>query len=206
MSSLTDAELLAILLRSGTREHSAVEVAQRLLNSCNGNLNRLSSSDLSEIKKTKGVGEVKGITLLAAFEIGKRMRVEAVLARSSITSPKDILELMQDKNAYSSHEEFWVIYIDSANAYLSAHLIGKGGLNYTAVDLRLIMKRAIELNATAMFLCHNHPSGKLTPSEDDIRTTHKIRNAAKTFEIELLDHVIICKNQYLSMFEMGMLG
>ncbi len=201
LSSLTDAELLAILLRSGTRNKSVIEVSQQLLQQSNNSLNTLSEKTMQQLTNHEGIGEVKAITLIAAFEIGKRMRVEKVKTQNRIQSAKDILDLMQDKNAHLAHEEFWVIYANNANSILSVELMGRGGLTQTITDIRLIMKSAVEQNATALFLCHNHPSGNLEPSQPDIELTRAINNAANTLNIRLLDHVIIHKNLFFSFAE-----
>jgi len=203
--SLSDAELIAILLRSGTKSESAVDVARNLLAVCNNNLNQLSEMPINNLLKISGIGKVKAITLLVAFELGKRSRVAVVEQRRIIKTSTDLVGLMQAKNACLEYEEFWVVFVNQGSSLLGVKNFGRGGLTSTSVDVRLILLKALELKATGLFICHNHPSGSLQPSKNDIALTKQIKEAAYLLSIQLLDHVIICKEDYYSFLENEML-
>jgi DNA repair protein RadC len=203
--ALSDAELIAILLRSGTKSESAVDVARNLLSTCGNNLNQLSEMQLNKLLKINGIGKVKAITLLVAFELGKRCRAATVEQKRKVVTPPDLLELMQTKNAYLNTEEFWVIFVNQGSFLLGVENFGKGGLTSTSVDIRLILLKALELKATGLFLCHNHPSGDIKPSKHDLALTTQIRDAARLLSIQLLDHVVICKGNYYSFLENNVL-
>ncbi|MDR2972789.1 MAG: DNA repair protein RadC [Bacteroidales bacterium] len=203
--SLSDAELIAILLRSGTKNESAVDVARNLLAGCQNNLNILSEMSLNKLLKTNGIGKVKAITLLVAFELGKRCRVATVEQKRKINTTFDLVELMQTKNARLGYEEFWVVFVNQGATLLGVENFGRGGLTSTSVDIRLILLKAIELKATGVFMCHNHPSGDLFPSKTDLALTTQMKEAARILSIQLLDHVIICKEDYYSFFENNLL-
>lgn len=202
-SALTNSELIAILLRTGNPNESVLDLSKRILRAGNDNLNTLSQLPLEQLTAIKGIGQAKAITLMAAFELGKRCRCEEVILRKSIQSPHDVLELMQDKNAYAQHEEFWVIYLSQSSQILHTEKISQGGLTSTVVDIRLILKQAISLNATCFILCHNHPSGNLNPSAQDKKMTSQMMMAAEYLSLKLLDHIIIHQNRFYSMSEMG---
>lgn len=204
-SSLTDAELIAILLRNGSSDESALDLAKRLLALNQNSLNLLAEKSTEEMTEISGIGTVKAITIQAAFELGQRRRAEKVTKQRKISSSADILELMQGKLANLKHEEFWAIYLNQGAALLRMENIGKGGLTSTTVDVRLIMKRAIELSATAIVLCHNHPSGELKPSQQDIQLTQQIKRATEMLNISLLDHIIIHNDNCYSFLEDGIL-
>jgi len=204
-SALSDTELVAILLRNGTKNGSAVDVARNLLSACNNNLNLLSEMPLNKLVKINGIGKVKAITLLVAFELGKRSRVAIVEQKQKIENVTDLVNLMQTKNACLSYEEFWVVFVNQGSYLLSVENFGKGGLTSTSVDIRLIIMRALELKATGLFICHNHPSGDLKPSKIDIQLTNQMKEAAQYLSIQLLDHIIIYKNYYFSFFEKKLL-
>ena len=199
--SLSDTELIAILLRSGTKSESAVDVARNILSQCHYNLNRLSEMPLNKLLKINGIGKVKAITLLVAFELGKRCRAATIEQRRKIENADDLVELMQTKNACLEFEEFWVIFVNQGSFLLSVENFGRGGLTSTSVDVRLILLKALELKATGLFVCHNHPSGELQPSKNDMALTNQIKEAALLLSIQLLDHVIICKEYYYSFLE-----
>lgn len=197
-SSLSDAELIAIFLRSGTREETAVDLAKRIMNVSGNNLHALSVSSLKDLTGIHGVGPTKAITILAAFELAKRIRVEEVQMKQKISSPYDVMELMQTRNVNLDYEEFWVLYLNKASELIKIVNISKGGISRTIVDVRLIIGNAVKLSATSMILCHNHPSGSLRPSADDDKLTEKIREAAEVMDIQVCDHVIIGRNAYYS--------
>jgi len=202
-SSLSDAELIAILLRSGTKNESAVDVARNLMAGCQNNLNCLSEMPINKLLKINGIGKVKAITLLVAFELGKRCRVATVEQKRKIDTTSDLVELMQTKNARLSYEEFWVLFLNQGSFVLGVGNFGKGGITSTSVDIRLILLKALELKATGLIMCHNHPSGDLTPSKIDIALTTQMRDAALLLSIQLLDHVILCNENYYSFAENG---
>lgn len=201
--SLSDAELIAILLRTGNASESAVDLAKKVLASSGNSLNTLSGMSLRDLSQIKGIGQAKAISLLTAFEIGKRIRTEKVEQRPQIQSSLDVVNLMQNKIAFLDHEEFWVIYLNNANLILKAIQISKGGITSTEVDTRIVMQEAVILKATQIILCHNHPSGSVKPSHADILLTEKIRKAAELLDISLIDHVVIHRERYYSFAEEG---
>jgi DNA repair protein RadC len=204
-SALSDTELIAILIRNGTKSQSAVDVARKLLATCNFNLNFLSEIKFDNLLNINGIGKVKAITLLAVFELGKRCKSQAVEKKRRIESTKDLVDLMQTKNACQCVEEFWVVYVNQGAFLLGAERFGRGGLTNTSVDIRLIMGKALELKATGIFLCHNHPSGDITPSKHDFALTKKIENAAALLTIKVLDHIVISREDYYSFAEKDIL-
>ena len=201
--SLSDAELIAILLRTGNASESAVDLAKKVLASSGNSLNTLSGMSLRDLSQIKGIGQAKAISLLTAFEIGKRIRTEKVEQRPQIQSSLDVVNLMQNKIAFLDHEEFWVIYLNNANLILKAVQISKGGITSTEVDTRIVMQEAVVLKATQIIVCHNHPSGSVKPSHADILLTEKIRKAAELLDISLIDHVVIHRERYYSFAEEG---
>ena len=199
--TLSDAELIAILLRTGNLNDSALELAKKVLAGSNNNLNTLSTKSLQELSLIKGIGQAKAISLMTAFEIGKRVQAEKVEERLQIHCCTDVVSLMQDKIAYLEHEEFWTIYLNHANRILCTCQISKGGISSTGVDTRIVLQQAVVNKATQIILCHNHPSGKVQPSKSDILLTEKLRKAADLIDVALLDHIIIHKRQYYSFAE-----
>lgn len=203
--SLSDAELIAILLRTGNSSGSAVDLAKQLLHLCNNQLNKLADLNLEQLIETNGIGPAKAVTLQAAFELGRRIRSEKIEKEKHIHSCEDVLEIMQQKIAYLKHEEFWVIYLNQAAKILQIEQIGKGGLTSTTVDIRLIFQKALCCEATNIIVCHNHPSGSTKPSKADILLTCQIEEAANFFNINLMDHIILHKNDFYSFQENGKL-
>ncbi len=202
-SVLSDAELIAILIGSGSRNESAVELSKRILASVDNNLNALGKLTLSQLTSFKGIGEAKSISIMAAMELGRRRRAEEAAESKKITSSKTIFELMQPIIGELPHEEFWVLYLNNANKVLSKSQQGKGGITGTIVDVRLVFKTALEIGATSIILCHNHPSGGLVPSEADIKITNKIKVAGQNLDIHVLDHLIVAENGYYSFADEG---
>lgn len=197
-TALSDAELIAIIIGSGSINESAVSLAKRILTSVNNNLNSLGKLTLNDLKKFKGIGEVKAISIITALEIGRRRRLEEALELPKITSSKAVFNIMQPLIGELAHEEFWILYLNNSNKILWKEQLSKGGLTGTLVDTRLVFKKAIELSATAIILSHNHPSGKLQPSEADKQITNKLSQAGNTLDIKVLDHLIITENAYFS--------
>ena len=204
-SALSDAELIAILIGSGSRNESAVELSRRILSSVDNNLNALGKLSLTQLIAFKGIGEAKAIAIIAAMDLGRRRRGENAVELKKITSSKMIFEIMQPIIGELPHEEFWIIYVNNSNNIISKSQLSKGGITATLVDVRLIFKNALEIGATGIVLCHNHPSGNLKASEADIKITKKIKLAAESLDITILDHVIIAEYGYLSFADEGIL-
>jgi DNA repair protein RadC len=203
--ALSDAELVAILIGSGNRNESAVDLSKRILAAVAGNLNALGKQSLSQLMQFKGIGEAKAIAIVAALELGRRRRAEEAAVLTKITSSKIIFELMQPIIGELPHEEFWVIYLNNSNKVISKLQLSKGGIVGTVVDLRLVFKIALEQGAVALILCHNHPSGSLKPSEPDKQITQKIKKAGAVLEIAVLDHLILTETSYFSFADQGIL-
>ncbi len=203
--SLSDAELVAILLGSGSRDESAVELAKRILNANNNNLNDLGKTGVDQLIKNKGVGEAKAVTIVAAMELGRRRKVADIINRQKITQSKDVYEIFKPQLADLPYEEFWVILLNRSNKIMAKEKISQGGISGTVTDVRLILKKAIDKLASALILCHNHPSGNLQPSEADRKITKKLHEAGKLMEISVLDHVIVSDQSYYSFADEGWL-
>jgi len=195
---LSDAELVAILIGSGSRNESAVALSKRILASIDNNLNKLGKLTVSDLVKFKGIGDAKAISIITALELGRRRRLEEALELPKIESSAAVFNIMQPLIGELHHEEFWIIYLNNSNKVLFKEQQSKGGLTGTLVDVRLVYKKAIELYATALILCHNHPSGKLQASEADKTITHKLKQGGETLDIKVLDHLIITENAYFS--------
>lgn len=202
-ASLSDSELLAVLIGSGSRNESAVQLCQRILASSENNLNTLGKMSVAQLTQFKGIGEAKAISIAAALELVRRRRAEEALELKKITSSKAVFDIMQPIIGELPHEEFWVLYLNNSNKVIYKAQLSKGGITGTVVDLRLLFKMALEQNATALILTHNHPSGKLIASDADIQITKKIKHAGQTLEIQVLDHIIITENGYLSFQDAG---
>ncbi len=202
-SALSDAELIAILIGSGSRNESAVELSKRILSSVDNNLNALGKLSISKLTTFKGIGEAKAISIVAAMEIGRRRRAEETIELQKITSSKAVFDIMQPVIGELPHEEFWVLYLNNSNKVIYKSQISKGGITGTVADTRIIFKMALEQNATSIILSHNHPSGNLTPSDADIQITKKLKLAANQLEIKILDHIIITENGFFSFNDEG---
>lgn len=205
IAALSDAELIAILIGSGTQKLTAVDVAKEILNGVHNNLNELARLSVKDLMKVKGIGEAKAISIVTALELGKRRRVADILDRKKISGSSDIFELMYPELGDLGHEEFHVIYLSNHNKVLHRERISQGGITGTVADVRLIMKGAIDNKATAIVLCHNHPSGKNKPSQADIALTRKVKQAGEILDVNVLDHVIIALKEYYSFADEGML-
>ena len=205
ISSLSDAELLAILLGSGSNDKSAVDLAREILSIASNNLHRLGKLDVHDLVKLKGIGTAKAINILAALELGRRRKSAEIIEAAKIRSSNDVYTIFNPLLADLTHEEFWLLYLNRSNKILSRHKLSQGGVSGTITDVRLIIKKALELLASSMIICHNHPSGNLDPSEADNRITQKIKEAAACFDINLLDHIIVTDNGYYSYADNGAL-
>lgn len=203
--TLTDSELIAILIRSGSQKETAVELAKRILNNAGNDLNELSRLTVKELSKYKGMGNVKAISIVAALELGIRRREAEALKKVKIVTSAQAAEIFQPSLADLSHEEFWVLFMDRANQVIIKFNLSKGGTTGTVVDPKLIFKAAIEYNAQGIILCHNHPSRNNKPSEADIRLTKNLKQAGILLEINVIDHLIIAGNSYFSFADEGMM-
>ncbi|UFH46746.1 DNA repair protein RadC [Flavobacterium galactosidilyticum] len=202
-SALSDAELIAILIGSGSRNESAVDLSKRILASVDNNLNALGKLSITQLMTFKGIGEAKAISIIAAMELGRRRRSEDALELKKVTSSKVIFEIMQPIIGELPHEEFWIIYLNNSNKVISKSQLSKGGITGTLVDVRIVFKTALEMGATALILCHNHPSGTLVPSEADKQITRKLKLAGESLEIKVLDHLIVTEASYYSFADEG---
>lgn len=201
--TLSDAELIAIVLGSGNREETAVQLAQRMLSDNQNNINQLAKLSIGDYKRYKGVGVVKAINIAAAFELGRRRTDSSTIEKVKITSSNTAYNLFQKRLSDLPHEEFWILILNRANQVIKEENISKGGISGTVVDVRLICKSAIENNASGIVMAHNHPSGQIVPSEQDKQITAKLKEALKLFGISLLDHIIIGDRKYYSFSDEG---
>jgi len=204
-AALSDAELVAILIGSGNREESAVALCKRILASSDNNLSELGKLSIKQLMGFKGIGEAKAISIIAALELGRRRRGSEALERKKITSSASIFELMQPKIGELPHEEFWIIYLNNSNKVIQQNQLSKGGITGTLVDVRLALKIALEVGAVSIVLTHNHPSGTLKPSQADKSLTQKLKIAAQSLDIKVLDHLIITESTYFSFADEGIL-
>jgi DNA repair protein RadC len=197
-SVLSDAELIAILIGSGSRAESAVELSKRILASVDNNLNELGRLSIKQLMTFKGIGEAKAVSIAAALEVGRRRRGEDAAKIDKIGSSQDVYHLLQPILGDLEHEEFWILFLNNSNKVLHKSQLSKGGITGTLVDVRLVMKQTLELGAVAIILAHNHPSGTLRPSAADKQITQKIKTASETLDVKVLDHLIITQKSYYS--------
>jgi DNA repair protein RadC len=203
--ALSDSELLAILINTGNKNKSAVELAKEVLGLGRNNLNELGKLSVNDLMKINGIGEAKAITLAAALELGRRRQASASLVKSGIKSSNDIAEYLKITLKDYQLEVFAVVFLNRANKVNHFEIISKGGITGTVADPRVILKKALEKDATSIVLCHNHPSGNLRPSKADEELTLKIKEAAKYFDIRIMDHIIVSEDGYYSFADEGML-
>lgn len=204
-SQLSNAELLAILIGSGSTKESAVDLMKHIMKDCNNNLNTLGKKTVDELQQYDGMGPAKAVTVLAACELGKRRAREKAEERLRLHSGSSVYEFMQPKMQDLDREEGWAIYLNQDFRLIKDQLISRGGISETAVDVRVILKEALLCNATIVIFCHNHPSGNPTPSSHDDRLTTQMKKACDLMRIYLADHVIICDGAYYSYKEMNRL-
>ncbi len=204
-TALSDAELIAILIGSGSRNESAVSLSQRILASVDFNLNALGKLSVNQLNNFKGIGDAKAITIQAAMELGRRRRLEAAVELQKITSSKTIFDIMQPIIGELAYEEFWIIYLNNSNKIIAKSQLSKGGITGTVVDVRLVFKTALELGAVGIILAHNHPSGTIQPSEADKQITRKLKSGGEQLDIRILDHIIVTETQYFSFSDAGIL-
>lgn len=201
--ALSDAELIAVLIGSGNKSESAVDLSKRILTTTRNNLSVLSRLSIDQLSQFKGIGQAKAIAIVAALELGRRKRMAKAIPEKGIKSSKEVYEFMQPRIGDLPHEEFWVVYLNNANKVISTLQLSKGGITGTLVDVRLLLKEALVINATAIILAHNHPSGTLKPSTADKEITEKIKNACYSMDIKLLDHIIVTEKSYFSFQDEG---
>lgn len=204
--SLSDAELIAILIGSGNDEESAVELSKRILReTASNNLDKLASAEISELMKFRGIGEAKAISIIAAMELSRRRNSTQQTEKPKIISSADAFNSIKDVLLDLPHEEFWVIHLNRACQVVGKIQIGRGGISGTVADVRLIYKSAIEYFASAIILAHNHPSGVMKPSDADISLTKRVKEAGKLLDIELFDHIIVGNREYFSFTDEGLI-
>lgn len=204
-NALSDAELIAILIGSGTRESSAVALSRQILNSSDNSLNDLGRLNVDELMRFKGIGEAKAISIIAALELGRRRRAEPSTERVQIKSSKSAFEIIQPEIGDLNHEEFLVLLLNRNNRVTSRERISSGGVAGTVVDPKIIFKIALDKRASALILAHNHPSGNLSPSKQDISLTKQVSEAGRLLDISVLDHLIVTEHGFYSFADEGMM-
>lgn len=204
-AGLSNSELLAILIINGTKQKTALDLAQEVLRSGKDNLNELGKLSVKDLMKIKGIGEAKAISIVAAMELGRRRQAAASIEKTVVTSSADVAAYLQASLRDYRHEVFAVIFLNRANKINDFKIISEGGITGTVADPRIILKKALEEDAVSLILCHNHPSGSLKPSRADEELTFKIREAAKYFDIKVLDHLIVSDDGYYSFADEGIL-
>jgi len=203
--SLSDSELLAILLINGNKEKSAVDLARDVLRLGKNDLNELGKLSVRDLMKIKGIGEAKAISVAAALELGRRRQSSGFLDKTTVKDSRDIASYLQVLLKDYTQEVFAVVFLNRANKINHFEIVSEGGITGTVADPRIILKKALEENAVSLILCHNHPSGNLKPSKADEELTYKIREAAKYFDIRIIDHVIVSEEGYFSFADEGIL-
>ncbi len=202
--SLSDAELLAILIAIGNKNETAVELTRRILHECHDNLNELAQLSIGDLcKRFKGIGEAKAITIMAALELGKRRKTSEILERKKITSSKDLFELFEPQLIDLPHEEFWLGFLNGANKVIEIKRLTQGGSRQTVVDVAMLLKMALEKSAQAVVVAHNHPSGQNRPSHEDEIITKRIKTGCEAIGISFIDHIIIARGEYYSFADEG---
>lgn len=204
-TALSNSELLAILLNNGSKNKSAVELAKEILKLGHDNLNELGKLSLHDFKQVKGIGEAKSIIIAAALEFGRRRQASSALEKTVIKSSRDLAQYLQTSLKDYNYEVFAVVFLNRANKINHFEIISKGGITGTVADPRLILKKALEEDATSIVLCHNHPSGNLNPSRADEELTKKIKEAASYFDIKVIDHIIVSEDGFYSFADEGIL-
>lgn len=204
-NSLSDSELLAIIMGSGSRDESALELARKILASVNNNWHQLSLLSNKDLMKFKGVGEVKAISIIAALEIGKRRSVQEIPYRPIISNSGDAYLILKNHLTDLRTEEFWAIFLNQSNKVIHISKLTQGGISQSIVDVRILFKTALDHFSTGIIIAHNHPSGSLKPSTEDLNITQKIKEAGSTLSIQLLDHIIITQDTYCSFSDEGLL-
>lgn len=203
--SLSDSELLAILIHNGTREKTAVDLAKQILKLGKNNLAELGKLSVKDLMKVKGIGEAKAVTIAAAMEMGRRIQTMTAIPKLTVSSSREIAAFLQPQLKELQQEVFGVLFLNQANKINHFEIVSKGGITATVADPKIILKKALEANAVSIILCHNHPSGNTRPSQADEELTQKIQAAAKLFDIKVLDHIIVSESGYYSFADEGLL-
>ena len=204
--SLSDAELIAILIGSGTRKQSAVELSKEILQSCDGRINDLGKMNMDELMRFNGIGEAKAISIIAALELGRRRKAEEMPTKSQVKSSRDAYEALAPHIADLGHEEFMILLMNRNNQIMGFERISSGGVAGTVVDPKIIFKRALDKKASSIILAHNHPSGNLKPSSQDIKLTKSLVASGALLDLPILDHLIITEQGFFSFADEGMLS
>ena len=204
-TALSDAELIAILIGSGSREMTAVELAKHILQKVDNNLHELAKLSIKDLQSFKGIGEAKAISIVSALELGRRRKASDLIKREKVTCAEDIYEIMKPNLLDLKYEEFWVLYLNQANIVMKKERISQGGVARTIVDVKLILKKALEELSQSIILVHNHPSGNTKPSKSDVDLTKQLKMACGWLEIVIMDHLIFCDHGYFSFAEGGYL-
>lgn len=205
VAALSDAELLTILISSGTKDKSALDLAREILALVNNNLQELGRLGVVELQKIKGIGEARAVTIAAAMELGRRRQIGEALQRTAIVSSADSVQIIRPLLQDLNHEVFCVLYLNQSNRMLRHELISSGGMTATVADTRMILKNALLYNANQLIVAHNHPSGNRQPSDADKKMTDKLKDAAALMDIKLVDHIIIAGNDFFSMADEGLM-
>ncbi len=204
-ATLTDDELLAIIIGAGNQTHSAQAIARAILDKADNNLAELARYNITQLQQIHGIGNTKAITIAAALELGRRINSQNIPHKDHILSSADAIAMFHPLLAHLHYEEVWAIFLSPAKKIIDKFRASTGGIDNSPIDMRLIMRRALDANATGLILVHNHPHGNPTPSQYDIEATKQIAQGAAIFNIKLLDHIIITENENLSMAEKGLL-
>lgn len=205
ISSLTDAELIAILISSGNSNESAVELSRRIMDSIHHNLHELGKLNCEELMRFRGIGAAKAVTLIAAIELGRRRNQSEALKKGQIKESRDAANFLRPEIGDLAYEEFWVLFLDRQNKVIDKQKLSQGGITGTVIDVRLVLKSALEKHATSLIFCHNHPSGNLEPSDADKKITRQLKEAAALMEIPVIDHLIVTQSGFFSFADEGML-
>jgi DNA repair protein RadC len=205
IASLSDAELIAILIGSGNNEETAVELSRRIMENVKNNLNELGKLNVDDLKAFKGIGDAKAVSIIAAMELGRRRNHSSALEMNKITGSSDVAGYLRPMIGDLPHEEFWALFLNRQNKVIDARRLSQGGLTGTVIDVRLVLKMAIEKHATSLIFAHNHPSGNLEASDADRKITRQLKEAGAIMDIPLLDHLIITQGGYFSFADEGLL-
>jgi len=198
LQSLSDSELIALLIGSGTKKISAVELARQVLHQAGNSLDKLGKCSVSDLKKLKGIGQARAVTIVAALELGRRRKLAVSPENAKISCSADVFNLMCPILTDLSHEEFWILLLNRSNKVIEKRRISQGGITGTVTDIRMILKMALDSLSTSLILCHNHPSGNLQPSDADISITRRLKESASLMDITLLDHLIVAGKNFYS--------
>jgi len=205
LTSLSDAELIAILIGSGNHDETAVELSRRIMENVKNNLNELGKLNVENLKSFKGIGDAKAIAIIAAMELGRRRNHSTALEMDKITGSSDVAQYLRPLIGDIPHEEFWALFLNRQNKVIDKQRLSQGGMTGTVIDVRLVLKMAIEKRATSLIFAHNHPSGNLEASNADRKITQQLKEAGQIMDIPLLDHLIITQGGYFSFADEGLL-